>query len=95
MYDHLSVPLHRTKGRVLMVQNRPILDIISHLILIFGIIIVALPIWITFVAATHDPIRMTQAPIPLLPGTYFWENFVTTLFGGGLSGTETAAVWRM
>ena len=78
-----------------MVQNRPILDIISHLILIFGIIIVALPIWITFVAATHDPIRMTQAPIPLLPGTYFWENFVTTLFGGGLSGTETTAVWRM
>ena len=78
-----------------MVQNRPILDIMSHLILIFGIIIVAFPIWITFVAATHDPIRMTQAPIPLLPGTYFWENFVTTLFGGGLSGTETTAVWRM
>ena len=63
-----------------MVQNRPILDIISHMILIFGVLIVALPIWITFVAATHDPIRMTQAPIPLLPGTYFWENFVTTLF---------------
>ena len=78
-----------------MVQNRPILDIISHMILIFGVIIVALPIWITFVAATHDPIRMTQAPIPLLPGTYFWENFVTTLFGDGLSGSETTAVWRM
>ena len=78
-----------------MVQNRPILDMISHIILIFGIIIVAFPIWITFVAATHDPIRMTQAPIPLLPGRYFWENFVTTLFGGGLSGTETTAVWRM
>jgi sn-glycerol 3-phosphate transport system permease protein len=65
------------------------------MILIFGVLIVALPIWITFVAATHDPIRMTQAPIPLLPGTYFWENFVTTLFGGGLSGSETTAVWRM
>ena len=55
-----------------MVQNRPILDIISHLVLIIGILIVALPIWITFVAATHDPLRMTQAPIPLLPGSYFW-----------------------
>ena len=64
-----------------MVQNRPILDIVSHLVLIVGILIVALPIWITFVAATHDPLRMTQAPIPLLPGSYFWENFVTTLFG--------------
>jgi sn-glycerol 3-phosphate transport system permease protein len=78
-----------------MVQNRPMLDAISHLVLIFGIIIVALPIWITFVAATHDPIRMTQAPIPLMPGTYFWENFVTTLFGSGLSGTGSTPVWRM
>ena len=51
-----------------MVQNRPILDIVSHLVLMIGILIVALPIWITFVAATHDPLRMTQAPIPLLPG---------------------------
>ena len=40
-----------------MVQNRPILDIISHLVLIIGILIVALPIWITFVAATHDPLE--------------------------------------
>ena len=78
-----------------MVQNRPILDIVSHLVLIIGILIVALPIWITFVAATHDPLRMTQAPIPLLPGSYLWENFVTTLFGKGLSGAETAPVWRM
>ena len=78
-----------------MVQNRLILDAISHLVLIFGIIIVALPIWITFVSATHDPIRMTQAPIPLMPGTYFWENFVTTLFGSGLSGSQSTPVWRM
>ena len=41
-----------------MVQNRPILDIVSHLVLIIGILIVALPIWITFVAATHDPLRI-------------------------------------
>lgn len=78
-----------------MIENRPILNIVSHAILIIGILIVALPIWITFVAATHDPIRMTQAPIPILPGGYFWENFKQTLFGGGLSGTETAPVWRM
>nr|MDJ1018010.1 sn-glycerol-3-phosphate ABC transporter permease UgpE [Paracoccaceae bacterium] len=52
-------------------------------------------IWITFVAATHEPVRMTQAPIPILPGGHFWTNFTQTLFGGGLSGTETAPVWRM
>ncbi|MCE8507454.1 sn-glycerol-3-phosphate ABC transporter permease UgpE [Ruegeria pomeroyi] len=78
-----------------MVENRPILNVITHLVLILGIVIVALPIWITFVAATHDAVRMTQAPIPMLPGGHFWENFTQTLFGSGLSGTETAPVWRM
>ena len=78
-----------------MIENRPILNIASHAVLIFGIVIVALPIWITFVAATHDPVRMTQAPIPMLPGGHFWDNFTQTLFGGGLSGTESAPVWQM
>jgi sn-glycerol 3-phosphate transport system permease protein len=64
-------------------------------VLVLGIVIVALPIWITFVASTHDAVRMTQAPIPMLPGGHFWENFKQTLFGSGLSGTETAPVWRM
>lgn len=78
-----------------MVENRPFLNLISHLVLIAGIAIVALPIWITFVASTHDAVRMTQAPIPMLPGGYFWENFKQTLFGSGLSGSQTAPVWRM
>jgi sn-glycerol 3-phosphate transport system permease protein len=78
-----------------MVENRPLLNLVSHLVLILGIAIVALPIWITFVASTHDAVRMTQAPIPMLPGGYFWENFKQTLLGSGLSGTEVAPVWRM
>lgn len=55
-----------------MVEHRPILKIVTHLILIFGIVLVALPIWITFVASTHDEARMLQAPLPLLPGTHFF-----------------------
>ena len=78
-----------------MVENRRILGIISHIVLILGVIMVALPIWITFVASTHDAVRMTQAPIPLLPGSHFWENFQQTLWGSGLAGTEIAPVWRM
>lgn len=78
-----------------MVENRPVLNLVTHLILILGVAIVALPIWITFVAATHDAIRMTQAPIPMLPGPHFFDNFKQTLFGSGLSGSEVAPVWRM
>jgi sn-glycerol 3-phosphate transport system permease protein len=78
-----------------MVENRPILNIVTHLVLIMGIAIVALPIWITFVAATHEETRMLQAPLPLLPGAYFWDNLTQTFFGSGLSGSESAPVWRM
>lgn len=78
-----------------MVENRRILGIISHIVLILGVIMVALPIWITFVASTHDAVRMTQAPIPMLPGSHFIENFKQTLFGAGLSGSEGTPVWRM
>ncbi len=78
-----------------MVENRPILSILTHVILLLGVAIIAFPIWITFVAATHDALRMTQIPLPLLPGDQFFVNLKATLFGSGLSGTETAPVWRM
>ncbi len=77
-----------------MIENRPLLTFITHLVLVLGVIMVALPIWITFVGATHDPIRMLQKPIPMWPGTHFWENFTTAFFGGGPSGNG-APVWRM
>ena len=78
-----------------MIEQRPLLTFISHLIMAIGILLVAFPIWITFVAATHDEFRMTQAPLPLLPGGHLWENLNQTLFGQGLSGSETAPVWLM
>ncbi|TCL00744.1 carbohydrate ABC transporter membrane protein 2 (CUT1 family) [Shimia isoporae] len=78
-----------------MVEHRPYLTILSHIILIAGVAIIALPIWITFVAATHDAVRMTQAPIPLWPGDQFWPNLNRTLFGVVQPGSEGAAVWRM
>ena len=78
-----------------MVENRPVLAFLTHVILLLGVAIIAFPIWITFVAATHDAIRMTQIPLPMLPGDQFFVNFKQTFFGSGLSGTETAPVWRM
>ncbi len=65
-----------------MVENRPYVTFMAHAVLIFGVIIVALPIWVTFVAATHDELRMTQIPLPLLPGGHFFENLNEVLFEG-------------
>lgn len=76
-----------------MIENRPYLTVITHIVLILGVVMIALPIWITFVASTHEELRMTQVPIPLLPGTYFWDNLKQTVMGTGTTGG--APVWRM
>ena len=78
-----------------MVENRPLLNFVTHAVLLLGVALVALPIWITFVAATHDEVRMMQGPIPVLPGSYFWENLKQTFWGSGLEGTQITPVWRM
>ena len=78
-----------------MVEQRPFVTFLTHLVLVLGVIAIALPVWITFVAASHDEIRMVQTPLPLWPGTHLWENLTQTLFGTGLSGTQTAPVWLM
>ena len=78
-----------------MIENRPILDLITHLVLILGIIAIAFPIWVMFVGATHDGVRLLQVPLPLLPGDQFIENLKETLLGSGLEGTNTAPVWLM
>ncbi len=69
-----------------MVENRPQVTFMAHLVLVLGVLIVAFPIWITFVASTHDELRMTQVPLPLLPGTHFFENLKQVLFTGAGRG---------
>ena len=65
-----------------MIENRPIINLISHCVLILGVTIIAFPIWITFVASTHDAVRMVQIPLPLWPGDHFFENLDQTLNKG-------------
>ena len=70
-----------------MVENRPVTTFIAHFVLVLGVLIVAFPIWITFVASSHDELRMTQVPLPLLPGGHFFENMKEVLFSGAGRGS--------
>ncbi len=72
-----------------MIENRPILSFLSHLIMIVGVVLVAFPLWITFVAASHDEQRMTELPLPLLPGGHFFENLDIALNQGLWGGDGT------
>ncbi|RTL71379.1 MAG: sn-glycerol-3-phosphate ABC transporter permease UgpE [Hyphomicrobiales bacterium] len=65
-----------------MVENRPILTAVSHLVLLIGIAVIAFPLWMTFVASTHDQATMLRPPVPLWPGTHMLENYRTVLFEG-------------
>lgn len=62
-----------------MIERRPIITFLAHLTLLLGVALVAFPIWVTFVASTHDAVRMTHIPLPLLPGDQFFVNLKTAL----------------
>ncbi|MCO4315923.1 sn-glycerol-3-phosphate ABC transporter permease UgpE [Phyllobacterium sp. 21LDTY02-6] len=65
-----------------MIENNPIGRFIAHFILILGIVIVAFPIYYTFVASTQTLQEVMRPPLSLLPGAHFWENYKAALFGG-------------
>jgi sn-glycerol 3-phosphate transport system permease protein len=65
-----------------MVENRPGLKILSHIVLLFGVATVALPVYIAFIASTHGPTDFLSGLIPLTPGGHGWENYKTMLTQG-------------
>ena len=76
-----------------MIENRPLLTAVSHLVLVLGVLLVAFPVYVTFVASTHTPEEVLAAPMSMLPGTRLVENYAAVLAHG--SGESTAAVGRM
>jgi sn-glycerol 3-phosphate transport system permease protein len=77
-----------------MVENRPWLTFFSHAVLIAGVILVAFPLYITFVASTLTLEDIVKVPMPLVPGPHFWENYSQVLTAGSQRGAA-APVGRM
>ncbi len=78
-----------------MVERRPWLNLISHGVLLLGVLTVAFPVYLTFVAASHTAEAIVQAPMPLLPGGHFWESIFTALGGQGTGPGSKAPVSQM
>ena len=78
-----------------MIERRPTLGILAHVVLVIGVLIVAFPIYLTFVASTHTAQEIVQAPMPLLPGPHLVENYTAALTGTGESAGSSAPVGRM
>lgn len=69
-----------------MVERTPILDIVTHAILITGLVILLLPLWIVFVASSHDFVTVNRVPMPLLPGNHLIENWNSAWATGNFAG---------
>jgi sn-glycerol 3-phosphate transport system permease protein len=78
-----------------MIENRPFLTFFSHLILVIGVAIVALPVYVTFVASSLQVDEVLQSPMPLLPGSHLIENYTKVLSQGASTNVTTAPVGRM
>ncbi len=75
-----------------MIQTRPWLTYLTHGVLVIGILIVAYPIYFTFVASTHTLQNVVQSPMPSLPGGELFTNYWQAATAGLGEGSGTAAV---
>ena len=78
-----------------MVERRPTLGILAHVVLILGVAVVAFPLYVTFVASTQTAEQILQSPMSLVPGSHLIDNYVAALKGSGMGGASNAPVGRM
>jgi sn-glycerol 3-phosphate transport system permease protein len=62
-------------------------------VLILGVVIIAFPIYVAFVASTHELQALLRSPMPLLPGGSLIDNYTQALTQGAKA--VGAPVWLM
>jgi sn-glycerol 3-phosphate transport system permease protein len=75
-----------------MVENRPAATVLSHLVLVLGVLIVVFPVYITFIASTQTAEQIVQdVPMSLLPGDNIVQSYRLALMGGQTEYGSTIA----
>ena len=78
-----------------MVERRPLLTALSHAVLILAVLVVAFPLYLTFVASTQSVEDIIHPPMSLLPGTHMVENYTAAWNGTGGGNGSKAPVGQM
>jgi sn-glycerol 3-phosphate transport system permease protein len=65
-----------------MVENRRWSMVLTHAMLVLGVLIIAFPIYVTFVASTHTLPDLVHVPMPLLPGNHLLSNYTQMITTG-------------
>jgi sn-glycerol 3-phosphate transport system permease protein len=74
-----------------MVERSTFLTFFAHAVMWIGVLIVAFPLYLAFIASTHTAQEIVQTPMPLLPGSNMWESYAKALTGGGAGGGGSTA----
>ena len=77
-----------------MIERNRFLDVLTHVVLVLGVLVVAFPVYLTFIASTHTQAETVHVPMSLVPGSQLVENYSAALFGRAGSGSH-APVARM
>lgn len=78
-----------------MIERRPLLTLLSHAVLILAVMVVAFPLYLTFVASTHSVEEIIHPPMSLLPGSHLLENYAAAWNGNGGGNGSKAPVGSM
>jgi sn-glycerol 3-phosphate transport system permease protein len=76
-----------------MLDRSPLSRFVTYAVLLAGVAIVALPVWVTFVASTQTLEQVLAAPMSLVPGSRLLHNYAEVLTAG--AGNSGAPVVRM
>jgi sn-glycerol 3-phosphate transport system permease protein len=73
-----------------MVENRPGLTFLSHAVLIAAVLVIAFPIYVTFIASTQTLEEIMSLPMSLLPGDQLLANYSQVLKAGTTGGSQAS-----
>ena len=71
-----------------MVENNRLSHLLAHVVLLFGVVIVAFPVYLAVIASTYDPVSISNGTFTLWPGGQMIKNYSDTLFVGGKSSSR-------
>jgi sn-glycerol 3-phosphate transport system permease protein len=71
-----------------MVERRPLLDTLSHLIMIAGVCVIVFPIYVALVASTLTFEQTLEVPMRLMPGQALFDNYSRVLSHGSALGAS-------
>ena len=77
-----------------MVENRPWITVLTHIVLITGIVLLCFPVWMALVASTHSGEALSRSPVPMWFGDQGFENYIIRATGT-LPAASTPPLSRM